>query len=49
MNTVGLNEATIRKYIRERENGDMMQDKLTMKEYINLFKGSKNNHYIGLE
>ena len=37
--TVGLNEATIRKYIREQENEDMVQDKLTKKEYVNPFKG----------
>lgn len=36
---VGLNEATIRKYIRDQENEDMMQDKLTKKEYVNPFKG----------
>lgn len=39
VSTVGLNEATIKKYIREQENEDMMQDKLTKKEYINPFKG----------
>ena len=39
VSTVGLNEAIIRKYIREQENEDMMQDKLTEKEYINPFKG----------
>lgn len=39
VSTVGLNEATIRKYIREQENEDMMQDKLTKKEYENPFKG----------
>ena len=39
MSTVGLNEAIIRKYIREQENEDMMQDKLTKKEYVNPFKG----------
>ena len=39
VSTVGLNEAIIRKYIREQENEDMMQDKLTKKEYINPFKG----------
>ena len=41
VSTVGLNEATIKKYIREQENEDMMQDKLTKKEYINPFKGLK--------
>ena len=39
VSTVGLNEATIRKYIREQENEDMMEDKLSKKEYINPFKG----------
>ena len=39
VSTVGLNEATIRKYIREQEHEDMMQDKLTKKEYVNPFKG----------
>lgn len=36
---IGLNEATIRKYIREQENEDEMEDKLTKKEYENPFKG----------
>ena len=39
MSTVGLNEATIRKYIREQENEDIMEDKLSKKEYENPFKG----------
>ena len=39
MSTVGLNEATIRKYIREQEHEDMMQDKLTKNDMSNPFKG----------
>ena len=39
VSTVGLNEATIRKYIREQENEDIMEDKLSKKEYENPFKG----------
>ena len=39
VSTVGLNEATIRKYIREQENEDTMQDKISKKEYENPFKG----------
>lgn len=39
VSTIGLNEATIRKYIREQENEDKMEDKLTKKEYENPFKG----------
>lgn len=36
---VGLNEATARKYMREQENEDKMEDKLTKKEYEKTFKG----------
>lgn len=32
VSTVGLNEATARKYMREQENEDKMEDKLTKKE-----------------
>ena len=39
VSTVGLNEATIRKYIREQENEDIMEDKLSKKEYEDPFKG----------
>ncbi len=37
--TVGLNEATIAKYIREQEKQDIMADKLSVKEYEDPFKG----------
>ena len=37
VSTVGLNEATIRIYIREQENADIAQDKLSLKEYENPF------------
>ncbi|QRN85846.1 IS200/IS605 family transposase [Clostridia bacterium] len=36
--TVGLNEATIKKYIREQENQDILLDKLSVKEYKDPFK-----------
>lgn len=39
VSTVGLNEATIAKYIREQENEDMIEDKLSKKEFVNPFKG----------
>lgn len=39
VSTVGLNEATIAKYIREQENYDKMMDKITTKELENPFKG----------
>ena len=37
--TVGLNEATIAKDIREQEKQDIMADKLSVKEYEDPFKG----------
>ena len=36
---VGLNEATIKKYIQDQEKYDIMQDKLSVKEYEDPFKG----------
>lgn len=39
VSTVGLNEATIRKYIQEQEKLDIAMDKLSVKEYENPFKG----------
>ena len=39
VSTVGLKEATIKKYIQDQEKNDIMQDKLGVKEYENPFKG----------
>ena len=39
VSTVGLNEATIRKYIRDQEKEDVLEDKLTKRESHNLCKG----------
>ncbi len=39
VSTVGLNEATIRKYIRDQEKEDVLEDKLTKKQHYNTFKG----------
>ena len=39
VSTVGLNEATIRKYIEDQEKYDIMQDKLSEKKYEAPFKG----------
>lgn len=39
VSTVGLNEATIKKYIRDQENADKVMDRLTRKEYDDPFKG----------
>ena len=48
VSTVGLNEATIRKYIQDQERDDIMRDKLSVKEYEDPFgevtaKNKKNN------
>ena len=37
VSTVGLNEETIRKYIREQEKHDIGLDKLSVKEYEDPF------------
>lgn len=42
VSTVGLNEATIKKYIQDQENYDIMQDKLSVKEYEDPFKGTES-------
>ena len=39
VSTVGLNEATIKKYIQDQEKEDQLEDKMTKKEYKNPFKG----------
>ena len=39
VSTVGLNEATIAKYIREQKHQDQIEDKLYRKEYKDPFKG----------
>ena len=41
VSTVGLNTATIQKYIREQEKEDQIMDKLKIKEYVDPFKGSQ--------
>ena len=38
MITVGLNEATIKKYIQEQEKHDIAIDKLSVREYDGPFK-----------
>ena len=39
VSTVGMNEATIKKYIRDQEKQDIMKDKLSEKEYADPSKG----------
>ena len=39
VSTVGLNEATIKKYIQEQEKHDIAMDRLSVKEYEDPFKG----------
>lgn len=40
VSTVGLNEATIAKYVREQEKADQMMDKISEKELEDPFRGS---------
>ena len=46
MSTVGLNEATIKKYIQEQEKHDIMVDKLSVKEYEDPFKGVASSTFV---
>ena len=39
VSTVGLNEATIKKYIREQENSDKVIDKVSVQELEDPFRG----------
>jgi putative transposase len=39
VSTVGLNTATIAKYIREQDKNDQIMDKMTTKEHMDPFKG----------
>ena len=39
VSTVGINEATVTKYIREQEKRDIALDKLSVKEYEDPFRG----------
>ena len=39
VSTVGLNEATIKKYIRDQEKHDQAVDKLSVREYEDPFRG----------
>ncbi len=48
VSTVGLNTATIQKYIREQEKEDQIMDKLKAREYSAPFKGSKKSVLLGL-
>jgi len=41
VSTVGLNEATVRKYIQEQEKDDIAKDKLSVKEYEDPFGEDK--------
>jgi putative transposase len=38
VSTVGLNEATIKKYIQDQDKADIAQDKLSVKEYEDPFR-----------
>lgn len=40
VSTVGMNEATIKKYIQDQEKHDIAVDKLSVKEYEDPFGGN---------
>lgn len=40
--TVGLNQKTIEKYIREQESEDRLRDTISKREYIDPFKNIKH-------
>ena len=42
VSTVGINEATIKKYIQDQEKYDIAMDKLSVREYEDPFKGGKS-------
>ena len=39
VSTVGLNKEKIAKYIQQQQTEDMLEDKITVKEYVNPFAG----------
>lgn len=45
VSTVGLNDATVAKYIREQEMHDIAMDKLSVKEYANPFSEAEQQAY----
>lgn len=47
--TVGMNEVTIQKYIRDQEKKDMVTDKLISYEYTDPFKGPGKVTHIPLK
>ena len=38
MSTVGLNDATVKRYIRDQERADIIKDKMSVKEYEDPFR-----------
>ncbi|GAE95513.1 mobile element protein [Gracilibacillus boraciitolerans JCM 21714] len=38
MSTVGLNQKTVAKYIREQESEDRLRDNMSKREYVDPFK-----------
>ena len=45
VSTVGLNDATVTKYIREQEMHDIAMDKMSVKEYANPFSEAEQQAY----
>lgn len=49
VSTLGLNEATIQKYIKEQEKPDLIPDKLSTKEHIDPSRVRQSNKDTQLE
>jgi len=45
VSTVGLNDATVKKYIRDQERADIMKDKMSVKEYEDPFGAKPGKDY----
>ncbi len=41
MDTVGKNKKAIEEYIKNQQNEDMIADQISIKEYMDPFKGGK--------
>lgn len=46
--TVGINTATVQKYIREQEKQDQIEDSLSRKEHVDPFKDRKRSYHRDL-
>lgn len=48
MDTVGRNRKVIQEYIKNQLQEDLLEDQMTMKEFIDPFTGEEKNKYTAL-